>query len=201
MSSSEGNEDDSKSTGTDIDTPISCFWCDRESCWRLWRSFNRYWKLAVACAAVFLYVLLGGILFSAAERPSELRRIEESEVVREQAISDLFNMLLNSTNVTEEEARNLTVALLALGRTAAEAARNLSFDANPIWDFSSAIFFSSTVITTIGTMAFDVCLYTKLMYTNKQTHDLGHQYMVVALHLGGVVAICQHFFSLQGMAA
>lgn len=146
----QGDKDDTKSTNTNHDTPISCFWCNNDSCGRLWHSFNSYWRLAAMGVGIIVYLFIGGAIFTAAERPSELRRIEDSAAAREAAIADFTNLLLNSTNLTEEEAANFTTAFLELGQTAAQAANTLAFDANPIWDFSSAVFFCSTVITTIG---------------------------------------------------
>lgn len=143
-------EEDTVSTSTDVDTPISCLWCNRKSCGRFWRSWNSYWQLLVLAVAVGIYLLVGGAIFNAVERPNELRRIQESAENQRNAIAEFTELLLNSTNLTQEEAENVTTRFLELGVVAAEAVENLRFEANPIWDYSSAVFFASTVVTTIG---------------------------------------------------
>ena len=147
---SSSDTEDTKSTTTNPDTPISCLWCNRESCSRLWHTFNNYWKLIFLGIAVFVYNMVGGLIFTTVERPNEIAMIEEAQMAQENAIASLTSFLLNNTNLTEEEAANMTVTLLQLGQTFADASERLAFDANPIWDFSSAVFFCSTVITTIG---------------------------------------------------
>lgn len=152
-SDTESTHSDKASTYTDVDTPISCLWCNRRSCRTLWCSFNNsYWKLAGMFLAVLLYTLIGGAVFVAVERPNELQAIQEAREATNQSLAAFVEMLTNSTNLTVEEAQNLTVQFLELGRVAAEATESLAFEQNPIWDFSSALFFASTVITTIGTL-------------------------------------------------
>lgn len=152
------SEVDAESTNTDVNTPISCTWCNKNSCRRLCCSFNNYCQLLSLFFAVLFFTLIGGVLFNAVERPNELRTIQESRVARNNAISDFTALLMNSTNLTEEVAVNLTVRFLELGQQAAIAAQSLTFEDNPIWDYSSAVFFASTVITTIGMACILTCV-------------------------------------------
>ena len=146
----DSTNSDTLSTGTDVDTPISCIWCNKQSCRRLGHTFNSYWQLVGLYFGVLFYVLIGALLFTAIERPNEIRNIEESQIARNNSINNFIEFLTNSTNLTEEQATNFTERFLELGRLAAEAERNLSVAENPIWDYASALFFVSTVITTIG---------------------------------------------------
>lgn len=146
----EDSKADTASTTTDLGTPISCIACNKPSCHRLWRTFNNYWQLLALFFVVFFYTLIGGAIFNAVERPNELLNIQESLVARNNAINEFVDFLTNSTNLTTEEAVNVTGMFLKLGAVAAQADATLAVEDNPIWDFASAVFFCSTVITTIG---------------------------------------------------
>lgn len=150
MGAEDDNKSDTKSTDTDLNTPISCIRCHRPSCRRLFFTFNNYWQLVGMSVIVVIYSLIGALIFNAVERPNELRQLEESRQASENAITQFVYMLTNTTNLTEEEARNTTTLFLEVGRAAAEAEANLTRANNPIWDYSSSVFFVSTVITTIG---------------------------------------------------
>ena len=131
----------------DVSTPISCILCRRKSCKKCWCSFNHYWRLVVKFFVLFFYLLLGGAIFNAVERPNELREIEEVQKTRIESVNSLVQLLQNHTNLTEAEVKNLTTSIIALGEA---ASKTLLAEQSPIWDFSSAIFFVSTVVTTIG---------------------------------------------------
>lgn len=135
---------------SELDTPISCICCNEASCRRLWHSFNNYWKCVGLGVSVMVYLLIGGRLFNAVERPNELQMLEDARQEMNNSINEFIQLLTNSTNLTEEEAVNMTAQFLLLGEAAANAQSNLAAETNPIWDYSSAIFFASTVITTIG---------------------------------------------------
>ena len=144
------HSDDTASANTELGTPVSCICCDEASCRRLWHSFNNYWRLLGLLLAVIAYLLIGGAIFNAVERSNELRMIEDARQEMNDSINGFVQLLTNSTNLTEEEAVNLTEQFLQLGAAAATVQSNLDAETNPIWDYSSAVFFASTVITTIG---------------------------------------------------
>lgn len=96
------------------------------------------------------YILIGGGIFNAVERPNELRTIESAQTARNAAINAFAGMLANLTNLTEQEALNVTDMLLELGTVLAEAEESIAVHDAPIWDFASSVFFASTVVTTIG---------------------------------------------------
>lgn len=133
-------------SGSDTSTSISCSLCTR-SCKRCWLYSLNHYGVASTFFVLFFYILIGGAIFNAVERPNELRVIEEIELARTDAVSTLVQLLVNFTNITEAEALNLTTSIVALGKTASST---LLSEQNPIWDYSSAVFFVSTVVTTIG---------------------------------------------------
>ena len=96
------------------------------------------------------YILIGGVIFNAVERPNELRAIADAKEARNDSINSFAEMLANMTNLTEQDALNLTNRLLDLGRALVEAEESLAVEDSPIWDYASSVFFASTVVTTIG---------------------------------------------------
>ena len=139
---------DTASIDSNVSSTVSIFCsCDRQSCRKFWCGFNSYWRLTTLFFAVAFYLTFGGIIFSAVEGSNEQMRIQQVQKDRINAFNNLTELLMNLTNMTEEEARNATFALVILGEI---ASRSIPAELNPIWDYSSAFFFSSTVITTIG---------------------------------------------------
>jgi len=150
MSDSEQNDKaDTTSVDSKISTTVSIFCsCDKKSCRTFWcGTYNSYWRLLSLGMSVVVYLVLGGVIFSLVEGPNERRQVEMVQQERAEAFENLTSIIQDHTNLSEAEARNLTVTILALGEV---ASRSIPAEVNPIWDYSSAFFFSSTVITTIG---------------------------------------------------
>ena len=82
-----------------------------------------------------------------AERPNEVMQVQQVQEGRASATENLTDILLRINNLTEEEARNLTPTIIQLGNVASTV---LDAEQSPKWDFWSAFFFASTVITTVG---------------------------------------------------
>ena len=133
--------EDKAPSKADVSTPINCT-CKKDSCFS---TLKGYWKLLIMFFVVFVYLMIGGLIFNATERPNELQTIEDAQNARNQAFVDIVQMLVNSTNLNKEQALNLTTTLIVLAERAGE-----TIPSNSIWDFSSAVFFATTVITTIG---------------------------------------------------
>ena len=136
---------ESGSDTSSMNTPISCIVCKQDSCKRFWCSYNRYCSLVVFGFILFIYLVIGASIFTALERPNELRSIEERQQSQAEAVDNIIQYLVNNTNMTEAEAMNETVLMFSLG-----VAVCASLPTPQIWDFSSAFFFVSTVVTTIG---------------------------------------------------
>ncbi len=102
-------------------------------------------------SSIMIGLIFGGAgVFTAFERSNELQRIEDSKVLLNQTMMNVVELLTNQTDLTDMEAIALTERLLDFGRIAADARENLALEENPIWDYSSGLFFCVTVLTTIG---------------------------------------------------
>lgn len=113
------------------------------------RSFTMVsnYKMPVYGASIFVYVLIGGAIYMALERPNEVRRNEQLVADNESYFEQyqvLVDMLVNSTALNETQAVALVMNISEL----AVAANNVEESSN--WIYGSAVFFCATVVTTIG---------------------------------------------------
>ncbi|KAM3829944.1 potassium channel subfamily K member 6 [Vipera latastei] len=98
--------------------------------------------LAVFALAYAGYLLLGALIISAVERPYESRLRAE--------LRDLKNDFLRSSPcLSEARLEHFLGAVLSADRHSAALLHNGSA-ATSSWDFASAFFFASTLITTVG---------------------------------------------------
>ena len=131
--------------------------CDAECCSQCCCSWNKYWKALVWLTVVIVYLGFGGLFFVLAESPNERETIMNAQTERlmaqqafNQSRDTLVKRIVNSSNLTYEEAVNLTDGILAVATRLATASQELPEEINPIWEYGPAVFFASTVITTIG---------------------------------------------------
>ena len=113
--------------------------------------------MLIGFTVVFIYLLVGGFFFNLIERPNEIREIQQAQEEREAAavlfteqVDNFTEMIVNLTNLTEEQARSLTDTIVQGAIFVANTSQLLPAETNPIWDYASAVFFASTVVTTIG---------------------------------------------------
>ncbi|XP_057390271.1 potassium channel subfamily K member 6 isoform X2 [Balaenoptera acutorostrata] len=102
--------------------------------------------LAGALAAYIAYLVLGALLVARLERPHEDRLRAELQTLRQQ-------LLQRSPCVAAPALDAFVERMLAAGRLGRAALANASGSANasdPAWDFASALFFASTLVTTVG---------------------------------------------------
>ncbi|KAM6223422.1 potassium channel subfamily K member 6 [Rhynchocyon petersi] len=97
--------------------------------------------LAGALAAYAAYLLLGALLVSRLEGPHEAQLRAELEKLREQ-------LLQRSPCVAASALDALVERVLAAGRLGRGVFANTTSDTT--WDFASALFFTSTLVTTVG---------------------------------------------------
>ncbi|XP_007534520.3 potassium channel subfamily K member 6 isoform X4 [Erinaceus europaeus] len=104
---------------------------------------RRGWLLAGALAGYAAYLVLGALLVSRLERPHEAGLRAELRALREQ-------LLRRSPCVSAPALDAFVERVLAAGRLGRAALANSSGPADAAWDFASALFFASTLVTTVG---------------------------------------------------
>ena len=137
--------------GSGDSTSITCQDCSKKSCRHYWYLvIKKYWNLATIFIGLMVYLSIGGAIFSALERPNELQNIEDSKLTLNQTRIELMEFVRSRTNLTDREAMEFTQQVFEFGRILTEATGNITLEENPLWDWSSAVFFAVTVVTTIG---------------------------------------------------
>ncbi|XP_059522680.1 potassium channel subfamily K member 6 isoform X2 [Myotis daubentonii] len=114
--------------------------------WEPGGAMRRGALLAGALAAYAVYLGLGALLVARLEGPHEARLRAELEMLREQ-------LLRRSPCLAAPALDAFVERVLAAGRLGRAALANASGPANasdPAWDFASALFFASTLVTTVG---------------------------------------------------
>lgn len=114
--------------------------------WEPGSAMRRGALLAGALAAYAVYLGLGALLVARLEGPHEARLRAELEMLREQ-------LLRRSPCLAAPALDAFVERVLAAGRLGRAALANASGPANasdPAWDFASALFFASTLVTTVG---------------------------------------------------
>ncbi|XP_056124848.1 potassium channel subfamily K member 1a [Rhinichthys klamathensis goyatoka] len=111
------------------------------SCVRVIEGYRSTWYFVVLVLAYVVYLILGALVFSAVELPYEEKLRQELRAVKQQFLDD--NECLSDERLEEFlakalEASNYGVSVL----------NNASISWN--WDFTSALFFASTVLSTTG---------------------------------------------------
>lgn len=112
-------------------------------------SMNIYWRTLVFFIITTVYILIGGAMFSAIERPNELSQNQAMIDANDSYYSVLFgivDLLVNNTNLTTDQA---IVLLSEIGDSAVDLS---SISVTDNWLYGPAVFFASTVVTTIGMM-------------------------------------------------
>ena len=118
--------------------------------------WNIYWKAVVWLCVVIGYMILGALVFMLAEGENEKKKIELARAEEEEARWE-FNRttrafvesIANSSNLSYDEVANMTAGVVAVTSSLTEA-ELLPINRNPMWEFGPAIFFATTVMTTIG---------------------------------------------------
>lgn len=123
------------------------FHCNKAYFRRTCLSLNIYWRTLFLFIGVSVYILIGGAIFTAVERPNELKQnqaMEEANHTYYLELIRLVNLLEDNTNLTTEQATRLveTVGMAAVNVSSISVTDN--------WNYGSAVFFTTTVVTTIG---------------------------------------------------
>lgn len=132
--------------------------CDSEGRRRCCCSWNIYWKALAWLCVVVVYMILGALIFMLAEQENERKTMELARSEKEARLEfnrttrAFLEFIANSSNLSYDEVANLTDGVVAVTSRLTQA-EQLATDRNPIWEFGPAIFFATTVMTTIGQTA------------------------------------------------
>lgn len=96
--------------------------------------------LGALLLAYLLYLLLGALVFSALERPVEEDLHSELLALKAQ--------LLQLSCINASELEDFLEKVLKANRYGVSVLRNASINSN--WDLASSLFFSNTLVTTVG---------------------------------------------------
>ncbi|XP_049820321.1 potassium channel subfamily K member 1-like isoform X2 [Aethina tumida] len=88
-----------------------------------------------------LFLALGAVVFSAIEGPEEVQKVKNLRNLRS-------DFLTNHRCVSDQALEDLLTEVVKASNRGVSAARNASGEPN--WSFGQSLFFSSTVVTTIG---------------------------------------------------
>ena len=113
----------------------------RQSCRSYWTYFNSVYQAMALATAVMVYLFIGGGIFTALEAPTEIAQIN-ARVTEQERLKEMVRIAFNAT---QEEVDNL----FGNFSTACENSLLLT-DTVRIWTYARAVFFSATVVTTIG---------------------------------------------------
>ncbi|XP_023224491.1 potassium channel subfamily K member 1-like [Centruroides sculpturatus] len=98
-------------------------------------------RLFILSAFYILFLVIGASIFSAIEAPQEINIIRNLRNLRSQFLQE-------NTCVKDEELEYLIVTVINANNRGVSAVNNVTMEPN--WSFGQSLFFSSTVITTIG---------------------------------------------------
>lgn len=129
------------------DSPPCCSPAAYKRCCCTW---NIYWKALVWLTIVVAYLLFGGLIFAAAERPNELMEIQLASTTRDTARTNITNMLIDLTSCNDAVCMEEIESVVDNISELVSAFQEIPSEANPIWEYGPAVYFASTVITTIG---------------------------------------------------
>lgn len=98
--------------------------------------------LALVCVYV-VYLVIGAFVFSALEKPLEEKVQAELNLLKQQLIN-------NTSCINVSTLEKLLQTLIDANKYGVTLVQNTSENLNSNWDLASALFFSNTLVTTIG---------------------------------------------------
>lgn len=129
------------------DAERESFECSREYLTRTCFTMNIYWRTLILFGVVVVYLIIGGAIFTALERPNEQRQ-NQANIEANETLTRQFNLtvefLTANSNLSEEAVINLLRNISNLSMAAADITTTDN------WVFASSTFFATTVVTTIG---------------------------------------------------
>ncbi|XP_073684624.1 potassium channel subfamily K member 1a [Garra rufa] len=111
------------------------------SCVRVIEGYRSTWYFFVLVLAYVFYLIFGALVFSAVELPYEEQLRQELRSVKQQFLED-------NECLSEERLEEFLTRALEASNYGVSVLNNASTNWN--WDFTSALFFASTVLSTTG---------------------------------------------------
>lgn len=111
------------------------------SCVRLIQSNKSAWYFLFLVLGYILYLIFGAVVFSSVELPYEDQRRQELRTAKRQFLQE-------NECLSEERLEEFLAKALEASNYGVSILNNASSNWN--WDFTSALFFASTVLTTTG---------------------------------------------------
>ncbi|XP_023310000.1 potassium channel subfamily K member 1 isoform X2 [Anoplophora glabripennis] len=99
------------------------------------------WRFLLFLSGYLLFLVLGASVFSAIEGPEELQKVQSLRNLR-------ATFLNNHSCVSDQALEDLISEVVKASNRGVSAIRNATGEPN--WSFGQSLFFSSTVVTTIG---------------------------------------------------
>lgn len=138
-------KDTMKDKSGDAEAQAAMF--SRESVRNCCCTWNRNWRLAVLFVIISIYIFVGGGIFVGLEGPNERDRIADA-LVNETMLKMLRQSLVGNITASGSLNESQAYRLVYLIGNLSVAQANLDTSRN--WEFGPAVFFASTVVTTIG---------------------------------------------------
>lgn len=135
---------------THIEDPGMCS-CYARRCLRCCCSWNVYWKVVAWFSVIIVYLAIGATIFMAVESPYEHKERREVDRERARARAAIQDITEQLGNITASCGMDVNVSSLVENLTQQAKTLESSKMKDPYWNnYAAAIFFTTTVITTIG---------------------------------------------------
>lgn len=127
------------------------------SCMRVVDGYKSTWYFLVLVLSYVLYLIFGALVFSAVELPYE-------KELRHQLRTEKQQFLQDNECVSEERLEEFLMRALEASNYGVSVLQNVSINWN--WDFTSALFFASTVLSTTGTLRLSIDVIKLFLHPN-----------------------------------